>query len=337
MAEIVALDDMSDPIRAASLGRQMAGDSSVAAIIGSYQDETSLSLALVAASSGLPLICPTSDTPGLDQLGPLVHVLNRTDPAMVASLAEFAVRNLGLHTFAVLANDDERGRVLARSFADRVTGSGGIVVSRLNYPGQESNFENQMNLLQRYLPDALYLTAKSEEITQIASQVYYYGLQDLQLLGGEHWDSERVIRLGGEYVNGGVFASSFYEQGEGLNWNVFKSHYEQIYRRPVNRYSAWGYDAAGLILAAAGRMPVSRRGLSARLNETRGFSGTMGLYSVDEAGRVHRKVFILQLSAGEVVPARSAVENQPPADSTGGERQAPAENRQTPNQTKPGE
>ncbi|MFH1070420.1 MAG: ABC transporter substrate-binding protein, partial [Candidatus Glassbacteria bacterium] len=237
-AEIVPLDDMSDPIRAAALGRELASDSTVAAVIGSYGEETSLSIALVAAASGIPLICPTADAPGLDGLGPLVHVLNRTDPAAAGSLAEFAVDRMGLHTFAVLAEDDERGRLLADSFTERVRDSGAVVIVRQNYPAQTSNFENQMNLIQRYLPDALYLTAKSAVITQIASQVYYYGLQEVQLLGGEHWDSERVIRLGGNYVNGGVFASPFFEQGESLRWHEFKSLYEQTYRRPVNRYSA---------------------------------------------------------------------------------------------------
>jgi branched-chain amino acid transport system substrate-binding protein len=297
-------DDSSDPIRTAILGRALAADSTVAGLIGSYENETSLAIALVAAATGLPLVCPTADAPGLDYLGSMVHVLNRTDPELARELARFAVDGLKLHTFAILASDDERGNLLADTFARAVRESRGVVVSNQRYSGQTSTFENQLNLLQRYLPDAVYLPAKTNEITQIASQVYYYGLGDVRLLGAEYWDSERVIRLGGEYVDGAVFASAFYAEGEGLRWKEFKELYETTHRRPVNRYSALGYDAAAIILAAAGSMPSHRQLLARNLNRFLHFSGAMGIYSVEDSGLVRRKVFILELSQGNVVPAR---------------------------------
>ena len=297
-------DDSSDPIRAATLGRALAADSAIAGLIGSYENETSLAIALVAAATGLPLVCPTADAPGLDNLGPMVHMLNRTDPELARELARFAVDELKLHTFAILAPDDERGNLLAYTFARAVREAGGVVVSNQRYSGQTSTFENQLNLLQRYLPDAVYLPAKTNEITQIASQVYYYGLGDVRLLGAEYWDSERVIRLGGEYVDGAVFASAFYAEGEGLRWKEFKELYERTHSRPVNRYSALGYDAACIILAAAGNIPTHRQLLARNLNRSLHFSGAMGIYWVENSGLVRRKTFILELSQGNVVPAK---------------------------------
>jgi len=323
-------DDSSDPIRAASLGKAVAADSSVAGLIGSYENGTSLALGLVAAATGIALVCPSADAPGLDNLGSTVHVLNRTDPEMAGELARFAVEKLKLHTFAILAPDDERGNLLAAAFTRSVRESGGVVTSNQRYSSQTSTFENQLSLIQRYLPDAVYIPAKTNEITQIASQVYYYGLNDVRLLGTEYWDSERVIRLGGEYVDGAVFTSAFYAEAEDLRWKEFKELYEETHRRPVNRYSALGYDAAGIMLAAAGSMPTHRDLLARNLNRISQFSGAMGIYSIGESGLVRRKAFILELFQGNVVQARAyepPLENESKAfpDSTSGSAAAPGE------------
>ena len=92
---------------------------------------------------------------------------------------------LGLHTFAVMAEQDERGELLAGGFIEQVRSSGGTVVANLRYSPDANNFENQMAYIQRYLPDGIYLTAKSDMITQLASQVHYYGMGGVQLIGGE--------------------------------------------------------------------------------------------------------------------------------------------------------
>jgi ABC-type branched-subunit amino acid transport system substrate-binding protein len=167
-----------------------------------------------------------------------------------------------------------------------------------------------MYLLNRYLPDAIYLPAKSSELTQLASQARFYGLGQSRLLGTEQWYSERVIRLGDKYVEGTVFYSPFYENGEDLRWNEFKDLYEKTYLRPVNRYSAQGYDAVGLIMAAADSLPTDRKLLAENLNHLDSYPGAMAVYTIGSDGRVKRKIFILELLHGNVVKA-GAEQNVP--------------------------
>jgi branched-chain amino acid transport system substrate-binding protein len=317
--ELVVRDDAGDPVRAATLGRQLATDSTVAALVGSHGDEATLSLALVSAAQDIPLVCPTADAPGLDGIGSTVHVLNRTDPQLSATVADAAVDLLRLHTFAVVAEDDERGELLARGFIDRVKAAGGTVVSDLRYLPEASNFENQMSLIQRYLPDAIYLTAKSDMITQLASQVHYYGMGDVQLIGGEYFDSERVIRMGGDYVDGGLFSSPFYSDSEKLCWQEFKQQYEDLYRRPVNRFSAYGYDAVGLVLNALESLPVNRGKLAETMRSGKSYSGATGVYSVDGDGRVDREYFVLRLASGNILPAGAGQTDEVPLEAEPGQ------------------
>ncbi|MFC1544972.1 ABC transporter substrate-binding protein [Gemmatimonadota bacterium] len=297
-------DDAGEPLRAVALGRALAADSTVAALIGSHGNEATLSLALVSASESIPLVCPTADAPGLDAIGNTIHVLNRTDPRLSATVAQASMETLKLHTFAVLAEQDERGDLLAEGFIDQVRAAGGTVVADLRYSTESSNFEDPMAFIQRYLPDAIYMTAKSDLITQLASQVHYYGMGEVQLIGGEYWDSERVIRMGGDYVDGGLFSSPFYKDSERLRWRQFKEHYEQSHRRPVNRFSAYGYDAAGIILASLENLPVSRGSLAVRMRSGREFDGATGIYTIDGEGRVERHYFVLRIVSGDIVPAR---------------------------------
>lgn len=325
--ELDVRDDAGEPVRAASMGRRLATDSTVAALVGSHGEEASLSLSLVSAAQNIPLVCPTADAPGLDDIGNTVHVLNRTDPQLAATVADASVRMMGLHTFAVISEDDERGRLLAGGFIDNIRKAGGAVVASLSYPEETSNFENQMAIIQRYLPDAIYLTAKSDMITQLASQVHYYGMGGVQLIGGEYWDSERVIRMGGDYVDGGLFSSPFYKESELLRWQSFKEEYESLYRRPVNRYSAYGYDAVGLILNSLERVPASRMGLARNIRSGAKYHGATGVYSVGEDGRVQRDYFVLRLASGNIVPAGSL--------SGGGETSEPEQNQSPLNEERP--
>ncbi|MBW7996230.1 MAG: amino acid ABC transporter substrate-binding protein [Candidatus Glassbacteria bacterium] len=310
--ELAVRDDRGEPVRAASLGRELATDSTVAALIGSHGNEASLSLALVSAVQNIPLICPTADAPGLDGIGNAIHVLNRTDPQLSAAVADASVKMMKLHTFAVVAEDDERGKLLADGFIDKVKEAGATVVADLRYPVESSNFENQMTLIQRYLPDAIYLTAKSDMITQLASQVYYYGMGGVQLIGGEYWDSERVIRMGGEYVDGGLFSSPFFQDSDRLRWHQFKTEYEETFRRPVNRFSAYGYDAVGIVLNSLQRVPASREALAIRLRSGLEYSGATGIYTVGADGRVNRNYFVLRLVSGSIVPAQAQPEDSEP-------------------------
>ena len=172
-----------------------------------------------------------------------------------------------------------------------------------------------MTLIQRYLPDAIYLTAKSDMITQLASQIHYYGMGDLQLIGGEYFDSERVIRMGGDYVDGGLFGSPFYSDSEKLRWQDFKQQYEDLYRRPVNRFSAYGYDAVGLVLNSLESLPVNRGKLAETMRSGKLYSGATGVYSVNSEGRVDREYFVLRLASGNILPAGAGLTEDMPVES----------------------
>ncbi len=330
--ELEVRDDAGDPVRAARFARELATDSTVAALVGSHGNEVSLSLALVSAAENIPLVCPTADAPGLDAIGSTIHVLNRTDPRLSSTVAEAAVKMLGLHTFAVLAGDDERGVILAEGFLRQVKAAGGSIVADLRYPDETSNFEDHMALIQRYLPDAIYFTSKSDKITQLASQVHYYGMGAVRLLGGEYWDSERVIRLGADYVDGSVFATPFYKDSDLLRWQQFKQHYESTYRRPVNRFSAYGYDATGLVLSGVESLPTSRAALEQTLRSGGKYKGATGIYSmVGDDGKVERHYFVLQLASGNIVPARQVQAAVDSADARNVEPVPPAASATSPN------
>ncbi len=304
--ELEVHDDAGDPVRAAQFAREFAADSTVAAILGSHGNDVSLSLALVSAAENIPLVCPTADAPGLDAMGNTIYVLNRTDPRLSFTVADASVNMLGLHTFAVLSEDDARGTLLADGFVEQVMAVGGAIVADLRFPNESSDFEDNMAIIQRYLPDAIYFTSKSDKITQLASQVHYYGMGDVKLLGGEYWDSERVIRLGADYVDGSVFATPFHKDSDQLRWSEFKQQYENSYRRPVNRFSGYGYDAAGLVLSGIESLPASRAALAETLRLGNEYKGATGIYSVGDDGKVDRHYFMLQLDSGNIVPARQA-------------------------------
>jgi ABC-type branched-subunit amino acid transport system substrate-binding protein len=104
-----------------------------------------------------------------------------------------------------------------------------------------------------------------------------------------------------------MFSTPFYKNSDKLRWNQFKEMYERSHRRPVNRFSAYGYDSAGLVLAAMDRVPISRAELVDKLRSGREYDGATGIYTVDSNGRVARKYFVLRLASGNILPAEMAL------------------------------
>ena len=302
--EVGIFDDMSDQFRASSTGQKIAADKNYFAMLGSHGRETTLSLALAASSYGIPLIAPSSYGMDMADLGEMVYAINRLDNSMLEELVRFARDSLDYQMFAVLAPDNEQGKVHAEMFRRAVEAAGGNLVADLRYNIENNDFSLQMNLLRRYLPDALFLPAQAQDITQVASQLAYYGLVDVRLLGTQEWMGERVRRMGGKYVEGALIVSSWYEDSDQLRWAEFKDIYEKTYLRPVNYYSALGYDAASILLGGL-KLPTNRLAVSEKIKALDSFTGAVGIYSGSRTGSIDKKSFILEIYQGNVIPALS--------------------------------
>jgi len=146
---------------------------------------------------------------------------------------------------------------------------------------------------------ALYIPASERQIRQLAPQLRYFGLTDIEVLGNEAWVSADVLRtVGADMLEGTVASTPMPPDSSLTGWPDFVREYEARYRHTLdNPYPALGYDAASLALEGirlAGGRPED---VAEALGRIRDFRGATGVLSIEE-GRVTRRPFLVQIRAG---------------------------------------
>ena len=338
--DLVIEDSAGDPIQTVRATQKLTNQESVQAIIGPLRSETTVGAAAVASCEDVPLITPTATETGIAAIGSNIFQLNVTPHLQGTAVAEYAIEHLGLNRFAVLAVSDSYGKDLATGFVSKVEQLGGTVLSHEVYYGGATDFRPQLTHIrdaglaieqadssawewkifelkmsglidttadELYPPvdsiDGLFLAAYAEDLPLLASQIAYQKI-NTQLLGGSSWDSDEVLRNGGQYVEGAIFTADFFEGNLSEQYLRFVDRYRQRYGRTPTKVAALSYDATTTLLNIFARGVKSPAEIRDRIEETRNFEGASGIVTFAPGKRANSHVFLLTIRNGEIVELR---------------------------------
>ena len=147
---------------------------------------------------------PVVSTDDLVEIG--TWVFQTRVPATIEAtvLAEVAVKKLGLSNFAVLSPARGDRRATAQFFADEVVRLGGKVALNEQFAEGATDFKAQLEKVRDAAPDALFAIGSVEELLQIIPQTRSFDLH-AQLLGTSQWNSDKLLRLARDELEGAVF------------------------------------------------------------------------------------------------------------------------------------
>lgn len=240
--------------------------------------------------------------------GENAYSLNAGDTGGATMLGEWAARNAHgpIGILHPLSSDGDRQ---ARAFTDAVQAAGGNVALRMSYGETTTTFQQQMQRLAAAGVQVLFIPATEREIPQLAPQLAYYGLGDMQVLGGEAWTGEALLRTLPTRITEGVIAATpLIRTDAAVAWSDLVGAYEARYRRTLNHpFPALGYDATLLVLAAIEQGADDPGDVARDVSALRGVRGATGIISVRN-GVVERAPFLVQIRDGQLVrldrPAR---------------------------------
>jgi len=301
--QVLTRDDANDPAQAEALGRQLAQDEEVVAILGSVSTACSRRLAVVCQTNGVPMVSPTSTHPlvTVNEKGePRDYVFRAcfTDSFQGAAAARFARDYLAADRAAVVydgSNDYSKG--LAGSFGSAFVDLDGRVVASEPYTTEEGDIARAVKKLSGSSFDVLFIPDYYGTVAEVARQVRDAGI-DATLLGGDGWDSPKMTRLAGEAIQGGYFTGHYAPddpRAEVLEW---VQKHQSKYGREPDGLATLGYDAARLLLEALSR--AAKPGPKAVRDELAGlssFPGVTGDFTFDERGNPIKNVVVLRYTA----------------------------------------
>ncbi len=324
--KIIIKDTGSDPDKAALAVRELS-ELRVAAIIGPvFTAESAASEAQVA---GIPIITLTQKD-NITDIGENVFRNFFTPEMQVKTILSFAIKELGLSSFAILYPNDNYGKTFMNLFWDETIICGGKVVGVESYNLDQTDFADSIKKLvglyyeipedikdatdlifdedfneetdkkQEPRPivdfDAVFIPDAPKRAGLIIPQMAFYDVNDVWFLGTNLWHSDNLIEMARHYAQNAIMTDMFFAESSSKNVRDFVRVFEKAFKEKPGFIEAVAYDTAMILFQVISRPDIqSRYAIKDELTGLDNFQGVTGLTSFDSNGEVRKKLYLLQM------------------------------------------
>ena len=331
----VVLDTKGNMMTTAQRTRELLDEHKVSLIIGPVLSQNAIVTAAMLIDKPAVMISPTATDEGIADMGENIFQMNVTTGVLGRKIARYAIDNLSIKEFVILAPQTAYGRILAESFKEELHKKNCELVDEQYFEEGANDFREQFQairnkLLTRHLErtsierggdfrgvvsyrdsilyadstlavGGIFIPAEAEDIVMLAPQVAFHRIRT-QILGSSGWHQPNVLKDGKRYVVNAVFSTSFELDQSSKEWQEFTRSYKNRYNSEPDRVAALGYDAAALIMKAIRETgsddPVRVRDLLAKTSQYHGLSGVV---SFEEGHRANNESAVYKITEGGFV------------------------------------
>jgi branched-chain amino acid transport system substrate-binding protein len=298
--DLVTEDDRSVTEEARTAAQKLIQRDAVVALLGEVASSRSLAAAPEAQRASIPMISPGSTNPRVTEVGDYIFRGCFIDPFQGSVMARFAMEELKAKKLAILFDFKQDYSVgLAQFFRETLQKQGGELVADERYSSGDIEFRAQLTTIRAGNPDAIFVPGYYTEVGLIAKQARELGIT-VPLLGGDGWDSEKTIEIGGDAVEGYYFSTHYAADSDDPKVKEFVDRYRQKYSQTPDAMAALGYDTVRILADALTRAgttegPKLRDAIAA----TSGFAGVTGKISMDEQRNARKDAVVLKIEGGK--------------------------------------
>jgi len=304
---VITTDDRSLSDEAKTTVERLINQDKVVALLGEISSSRSIAGAPVAQDAQVPMLSPGSTNVGVTKAGDYIFRACFTDDIQGQALARFAIENLKLKRFAFLypVNNDY-GVGLRKIIMNALQAKGAQVVADLGYTEKSDvDFRGQLTRIKAANPEAIFVTGYYTEAGLIAQQARELGL-NVPLIGGDGWDSDQTVQIGGKAVEGCYFSNHYSPDEDRPEVKKFVETYKAAYKNPdgspkvPDAMAILGYDSMRLMTDAIKRAGSTEgRKIRDALAATKDFPGASGNITIDENRNAKKAVVILKIENGK--------------------------------------
>jgi branched-chain amino acid transport system substrate-binding protein len=323
---LVVRDTEGNRARLVPAMRELISEYHVIAMIGPLLSSELEPVAIETRKIHIPVISPSATSSLRRDGGGYLFLNGMTLDAQGRFMAEHAMTKLGLTRFCILYPDDVYGRKLMRTFSETVIAQGGEIIGVEAYPPGANDFGPQIKRLktvdlshygvlepvednelrsEEYIPgfDAIYLPGDYDRVGLLAAELAFYDIKNVVLLGSNGWHSEDLLRIGGRYVEGGLFVDGFFPGSHQPAVQEFVSAYRSRYGEEPTLLVAQAYDSTMMVLRALEQSADTGNKVREYLGGLKDFPGVTGSITTKPDGKMERPLFVIQILKGQFVQA----------------------------------
>lgn len=303
---MVFRDSGGDPRRAAAAVAELAGEEQVDAIIGPIFSSEAIAAASAAEQQGVVLVAPLATEEAVARGKRHVFQANPTITLRGRQMARYAVQELGLRSFGVVAEEDDESISvrMAEGFQDEALQLGAEVKFFTVFPGEDgwNHLPEEVGELQMSGVEAVYMPLPGRNTARKA-RAALQGLAEMnsnvRVLGNSEWNGLNLGPAADKY--GMIFTSDFLVEGSDPDVQRFLNSYRQLTGEPLavrdRRLPVTSYDVTRFLIEQAARSNGRLR--PEALHRASSYEG-IGLRIDFSRGEVNDSVYVMSYRDGEV-------------------------------------
>ena len=273
----------------------------------------------------IPVLSPTASKPDIAQQGSFLFSTAVTGTLLGNAIAQYAILELGMTQFAILAPNDPYGSELSDVFSTAIAQLDGQLLATASYEPGETDFGSYIEKIQTedlkrdgtllppaeddkegrevYFPglDAIFLPDDHKTVGLIASHLHYYDM-NVTLLGTNGWNAPDLLRYGERSVEDGVFVDMFSLNSPNTAMQAFVRDYRFRFQTDPSEFSALAYDTVRMVIHSIHQQgATSGPEVAMRLRELRQFPSLSGPADMTSSGTLNRPLLVMKVERGSFV------------------------------------
>ncbi len=300
--ELISEDNQSKSGESATVAKKLISRDKVVAILGEVTSGRTLEVAPLAQSAKIPLIASGATNPAVTQRGDYVFRVCFIDDFQGTVMAKFALNDLKAKKVATLVSVSSAYSVgLAKFFKETFLAGGGAIVAEQKFSEGDKDFKAQLTAIKAANVDAIFVPGYYQEAALVARQARSLGI-NVPLFGGDGWESEQLLKIGGEALNGTYYSTHFTPENKEPAVASFVTKFKARWKDETpDAYAALGYDALYILVDAIKRSGVTEGPkLRDAIASTKNFSGASGITTLDKDRNASKPATIIAVKAGKL-------------------------------------
>ena len=297
---VIVEDDQGRPEEAQTVVTKLITKDKVVALLGEVASSRSLAAAPVAQQNGIPMISPSSTNVEITRKGDYIFRVCFLDPFQGYVMAKFVTDTLKLTKVAVLRDIKSDYSVgLANAFIENFKKMGGTIVGDESYSAGDTDFNAQLTSIKSKNPQGVFVPGYYTAVGLIARQAKKQGLL-VPLLGGDGWDSPKLMEIGQQALDGSFFANHYAVEDPSPEAKKFLVAYKARFNAVPDALAGLGYDAAMVLFDTIKRAGTTE-GAKVRdaIAQTKDFAGVTGRITLNAERNADKPAVVLEIKDGK--------------------------------------
>lgn len=302
--ELVVADNKSDKAEAASVAARLIEKDKVSVLVGSYGSSLSMAAGNIVKENKVSAVGTSCTNPQVTANNDYYFRACFIDPFQGKVMAEYAHQN-GFKKVAIVqevSNDYSVG--LAKFFREefvKLTGDENSIVDVANYQTGDKDFTAILTNIKALNPDAVFAPGNFTESALLVKQARQLGI-DAQFMGGDTWETQEFIDVGGKDVEGVALSTAFdREKASTEEAKKFLDAYTKEYNGEPSALTAMAYDAYLIAVSGIEKAGTATDTVKIRdaIAATKDLECVTGMTTLDENGDPIKGVVIKTVKDGK--------------------------------------